>query len=479
MKCIQQKTHDAAAKLRLRIGSGFTIIELLVVISLMAILGGMSLVALRGAQQDAFVAKTRATIRKIQSIIDSRYEQYRYMDLDYVVTTGSEQSNRLPVARLAAPTVLPIGGESDGVLHSRIRLQLVRDLMRMELPDCPGDVFALESGGLAFRGERDGFLTGYTHATAGPIYVQLKGSAKYGQLSAALLQRIESFHLSQGRTSLDPFPIIETNFNAELLFLVVEQSYVAGSYGIEAFGTSEIADTDNDGMRELIDAWGNPIQWLRWPAGYYDDPLISQEESLLAVSGSRALVSRYNPDPFANSLAAFDDLDPTNSDYGFSTSIPANRPTGPLRPLIISPGPDGQTGLRFFWTGHNERTAPAYAGTPAIPSPLFSSSDVVWDISQINNAYSGVSPALWPDPYNPRPPNVNGEFDDDHNHALGGVLNLHVDGEGSTLEIPVGVVPTGFNIGETLEGTEEEVNAAVLALVGDNITNFDETGGSL
>ncbi len=43
--------------------------------------------------------------------------------------------------------------------------------------------------------------------------------------------------------------------NEELLYLIVEGTYLNGSPAIETFAANEIADTDGDGLFEFIDAW--------------------------------------------------------------------------------------------------------------------------------------------------------------------------------------------------------------------------------
>ena len=37
--------------------------------------------------------------------------------------------------------------------------------------------------------------------------------------------------------------------------------------GLEYFTDKEIGDKDNDGMKEILDAWGNPIFMYRWAPG--------------------------------------------------------------------------------------------------------------------------------------------------------------------------------------------------------------------
>ena len=54
----------------------FTLIELLVTITIISILAGISLGAIRYARQSAAEAKTKATIAKLNALVMQRYESY-------------------------------------------------------------------------------------------------------------------------------------------------------------------------------------------------------------------------------------------------------------------------------------------------------------------------------------------------------------------------------------------------------------------
>ena len=41
-------------------------------------------------------------------------------------------------------------------------------------------------------------------------------------------------------------------------------------------------DTDEDGMKEILDAWGEPIVFLRWAPGYVTNPWDATRASMLA-----------------------------------------------------------------------------------------------------------------------------------------------------------------------------------------------------
>jgi type II secretory pathway pseudopilin PulG len=58
-------------------------------------------------------------------------------------------------------------------------------------------------------------------------------------------------------TALAPNPA-KTN-SAELLYAILQRIWVDGEPAISLIRESEIADTDNDGILEIVDVWGSPI----------------------------------------------------------------------------------------------------------------------------------------------------------------------------------------------------------------------------
>jgi prepilin-type N-terminal cleavage/methylation domain-containing protein len=60
---------------------------------------------------------------------------------------------------------------------------------------------------------------------------------------------------------------------SEMLYaLLVEGMGPLGSaFAPDDFTSREVADTDNDGLPEFIDAWGEPLQFYRWPIFYHSD----------------------------------------------------------------------------------------------------------------------------------------------------------------------------------------------------------------
>jgi prepilin-type N-terminal cleavage/methylation domain-containing protein len=60
---------------------------------------------------------------------------------------------------------------------------------------------------------------------------------------------------------------------AEMLYaLLVESSGPLGSvFSRDDFTSKEVMDTDQDGLPEFVDAWGQPLQFFRWPLLYHSD----------------------------------------------------------------------------------------------------------------------------------------------------------------------------------------------------------------
>jgi hypothetical protein len=64
-----------------------------------------------------------------------------------------------------------------------------------------------------------------------------------------------------------PAPPADEYESSEMLYHMLTNMTVFGvaPVGDDAFSTSEVADGNNNGMREFIDAWGNPLRFYRWP----------------------------------------------------------------------------------------------------------------------------------------------------------------------------------------------------------------------
>ena len=107
----------------------FTLVELLVAISIIGILASMVLFTLAGAQREAKMTKTKGTIEKINSVLMERFEEYRYRSVKLRIPVALTRKNpNTGVVALSPKTA------------AKIRTVILKDLMRMEMPDRQSDL---------------------------------------------------------------------------------------------------------------------------------------------------------------------------------------------------------------------------------------------------------------------------------------------------------------------------------------------------
>ena len=294
-----QASHASRAATR---PGGFTLIELMVVITIIAILATAVLGAMFSARQLACEAKTKSIITRLDQIISRRYESYR--------------TRRIP---LDVSRIVILPNERASMKIARARLDALRDLMRMEMPDRWYDVREDPNVGnhvpltLVGRPALSGYyLAAYEKAL---YYLQ-------NELDPPL-------SLDKARKR------IRTHGPAELLYLIVA---TGPSEDRAQFQESEIGDADEDTLLEFHDAWGKPIYFLRWAPGFN----VSEVQPNIDVTWDDTAkqlaqqIAKDDHDPF--DTRKLDLADEDNSGLPTDTN-------GPVRgwrlvPLIYSGGPD-------------------------------------------------------------------------------------------------------------------------------------------
>ena len=216
--------HPIPAKPR---RAGFTLVELLITVSVIAIMASMILFALFAAQETARVQKTKAFIAKLDAIIKAKYESYK--------------TRRVPIN-------IPPPPESDRP-HGNTAMQLprlegLRDLMRMELPDRWSDV------------------------TDGPTVVYRLSGTDRDNVSSTAIDKSNRFFQKYSSTPRPPSPEYG---GAECLYMIIMAAQAEEADDRSAIKPDQIGDFDNDGVPEFLDAWGQPIRFLRWAPGFVSE----------------------------------------------------------------------------------------------------------------------------------------------------------------------------------------------------------------
>lgn len=231
--------------------AGFTLVELMVVATVMAVLMALSLAGMAVTRQRVRAEKTRNTIRKLHDIVVGHHESYLRRRVPFTASATDQRANALA------------------------RLEAIRRLIACEMPDCWADVAVSPAAVMAALP---------SHLQTGPVL---------------------------GYASSRPATVSPGTESAECLYLIVSRGGIEPDL-MEQFRSDEIGDTDGNGAPEFLDAWGNPIGFVRWAPGFLGSVL-------------------QKPD----AVNVHDPFDPQRVD-----------PAGyALVPLIVSAGPDGQYGL--------------------------------------------------------------------------------------------------------------------------------------
>jgi prepilin-type N-terminal cleavage/methylation domain-containing protein len=108
---------------------------------------------------------------------------------------------------------------------------------------------------------------------------------------------------------------------SEMLYAVLVEglSPLGSAFSREDFTNKEVQDTDGDGLPEFVDAWGQPLQFYRWPI-YYGGPQATGQ--ILGTSDSQSGDSTYGGPSF------FREQDPLDTNQLLVSpgwwSVPAN-----------------------------------------------------------------------------------------------------------------------------------------------------------
>ena len=306
--------------------NAFTLVELLIVIFILALLSGMTAVTVSGVTNTAKVSRTEGIISVINDVLLTKYESYKTRPLPVAVPAPLNTALKLEIRPREA---------------ARIRLLMIRDLMRMEMPDRKIDVVdnPMTISGAAFPVI---FNTGTNqYEVQGTPVKRTIGWYLGGKDVPAPMQAYRDRIPPNDNATDPPFSKWTREWeSAEALYLIVSTTFMDGLPAIEAIPSGNIGDVDGDGMNEILDAWGNPIGFIRWPADYVDRLTVDTNADSLFDDVEAKRVD--------------DELDPFKVDFGF---IDSNAPAVTshwnrlkpfsLKPLVVSAGADGIFDLRF------------------------------------------------------------------------------------------------------------------------------------
>jgi prepilin-type N-terminal cleavage/methylation domain-containing protein len=310
----------------------FTLVELLVVITIIGILATIALGVVGGLIGQARDTATKATISKIQALLNSRSQAFDRLLKRSGYLTGTQ--------------------EYQWVLknYPQITQQSTRNMLATKL----------------------------LHAKFFPQYAkEMYDSKIYAKPAGAP-------------------SIYNADLSAEILYDFLTQSNALGDSPVAAdtFSAAEVQDLDKDGLPEFVDSWGNPLRFYRWPTRLFrsqgQDPKTGFLNPITANDVSNAQLLFSTLPVFTGNLTndlARDPLDPLQDCYNLFLN-PANAsqkppPPGPFENyadastgvvfhtpatyyvmVVVSAGPDGEFGM-FSPDGQDQKDVTSITGQPA------------------------------------------------------------------------------------------------------------------
>lgn len=291
--------------------SGFTLIELMMVIVVVVILTGLLAVASMSVLGSSREAATKTTLKIAQKIIDDRNLSVSAVlkkapDIDPFLQLGAVFSSEIQAIqndRSLTPAQIP---------PMVRRVEDVRDAVGLRL--------------LPFQSADD-----RTRKVIAMI--------EWQRLLLPQTWAEADFHRCVKRLPAVS-SVNEATENSEVLLFMLTQGVSAGLLSIdadaEAITPSMKKDTDGNGEMELVDSWGNPIRFYRWPTRLVNFVSVDNKKFGQLFLPSALIYGPEHKDP--NNPLALGSGGVVVPEFYDPDTFHA--------PLLVSAGADGKHGMR-------------------------------------------------------------------------------------------------------------------------------------
>lgn len=331
---------------------GFTLVELLVAISIMAVIAGMVSIALAGANRQAKQSRARGQVDRLNLTILQLYEQETFRNV--AAPSGPIRVFQVPAKN---PSMNP-ASVADAINQNRRSrnsrslaiLNWKRDYLRCVMPDTVQDLI---DDPVVVRYPTYDFPVDTSTSTV-TLDLDSNGVGPGGSIRSGVQQRMRSrvVRFVEAAESLATGAPVNLswadcvdgseangewtieNQSSECLYLILSTNMINDRPASESLQSRSVGDTDEDGVPEVLDAWGNPLGFIRWPAGFYLHSDWQATPAALTVTELHQAKQILGPDPI-DILS----IDPRLQDT--SSANFASDDTYFMVPMVISSGRDG------------------------------------------------------------------------------------------------------------------------------------------
>jgi|GEM_PF-3180407 len=201
--------------------AAFTLIELLMVVSIIAVLSGLALVVIRDAQDTARHARSTSQVTQIQAVIAAKMEEFETRQLPFRPSLITNKNTNAP---------------SNWAERQQIRQRVLLDWIRSEIPSTVAD--------LSLPCPYPNGLPNYSWS--GTDYINLY---RYSSGARKVATEMTGYSGS-GDAKI---------FAAKCLYAILQTTWHNDSRAIDICKPGEVLTDTLDGKKYIVDAFGEPL----------------------------------------------------------------------------------------------------------------------------------------------------------------------------------------------------------------------------
>jgi len=268
---------------------GFTMLEMLIVISIIAILLSISFVVYGAALENARVESTKATLRQLDSALQERLNAFQRVNL----------KSQAQAFKFAYDSNRPMGADKIPLELAEIIVR--KDRFKAAFPQREEDLWGL-------NGVQE---NPPTIADDSPLLKRM-----WNPNTAAW--RTDSW---KGRDGVSVASAKEAAESSELLYVALTEGPIFGGtpLALDRIPARHIGDTDQDGNPEFLDEWGQPLRFYNWTTSLVRPAGTTSPIDLAMFRATVSVLMPGTPIPSADPLNVTVLNDRLNQDPGDAT----------------------------------------------------------------------------------------------------------------------------------------------------------------